>query len=84
MNMENGWWNTPAYLRHLNMMYTMLDGNSKTRRFQKTGGEDHSPYNGKGYFPDVKEYVKFLKKTAKHKLNVSHLLLWAAVGDLML
>ncbi|KAK1215331.1 hypothetical protein PQX77_022056 [Marasmius sp. AFHP31] len=70
MNMENKWWTTPLHLQHLIMMYTTLDGNSKTRWFWKRGGEaDHSLYHGKSYFDDDAEYARFLKKAAKKKFD---------------
>ncbi|KAK1219681.1 hypothetical protein PQX77_017576 [Marasmius sp. AFHP31] len=70
MNMENEWWTTPLHLQHLIMMYTMLDRNSKTRRFRKRGGKaDHSLYHSKSYFDDDAKYARFLKKAAKKKFN---------------
>ncbi|KAL0569928.1 hypothetical protein V5O48_012031 [Marasmius crinis-equi] len=69
MNMEDRWWETtPEWLRHLVMVYTTLDGNSKTRRFRKKGGEnDVSLYEGKAQFPPNDAYAKFLKKAKKSK-----------------
>ncbi|KAK1235929.1 hypothetical protein PQX77_000828 [Marasmius sp. AFHP31] len=69
MNMGVNWHETPQHLRHLNMMYTTLDGNSKTRRFRKGGGKDHSLYHGQSYFDDNKAYAKFLKKAGKLKFD---------------
>ncbi|KAL0564926.1 hypothetical protein V5O48_017109 [Marasmius crinis-equi] len=66
MNMEDGWWKTPCWLRHLNMMYTTLDGNSKTRRFAKGKGDEVFLYGGKAQFPPSDEYAAFLKR-AKEK-----------------
>ncbi|KAL0562869.1 hypothetical protein V5O48_019208, partial [Marasmius crinis-equi] len=70
MNMEKSWWETtPQWLRHLVMMYTTLDGNSKTRRFCKRGGErDVSLYDGRAQFPLNSEYVKFLERAKKSKI----------------
>ncbi|KAL0563058.1 hypothetical protein V5O48_019020, partial [Marasmius crinis-equi] len=70
MNMEEFWWETtPEWLRHLVMMYTTLDGNSKTRRFAKKGGErDVSLYDGKAQFPSNGAYVKFLERAKKSKI----------------
>ncbi|KAL0565319.1 hypothetical protein V5O48_016704 [Marasmius crinis-equi] len=69
MNMEDRWWETtPEWLRHLVMVYTTLDGNSKTHRFCKKGGEnDVSLYEGKAQFPPNDEYMKFLEKAKKSK-----------------
>ncbi|KAL0058817.1 hypothetical protein AAF712_014485 [Marasmius tenuissimus] len=69
MNMEEGWWRTPQHLRHLTMMYTMLDGDSKTCRFQKRGGDgDYSLYRGQAYYPDDEHYAEFLREAAKKKM----------------
>ncbi|KAL0062922.1 hypothetical protein AAF712_010184 [Marasmius tenuissimus] len=69
MNMEEGWWRTPQHLRHLTMMYTTLDGNSKTRRFRKRGGDgDYSLYRGQAYYPDDERYAEFLREAAKKKM----------------
>ncbi|KAL0574852.1 hypothetical protein V5O48_007125 [Marasmius crinis-equi] len=63
------WWETtPEWLRHLIMVYTTLDGNSKTRHFCKKGGEsDALLYEGKAQFPPNDAYVKFLEKAKKSK-----------------
>ncbi|KAL0058723.1 hypothetical protein AAF712_014576 [Marasmius tenuissimus] len=68
MNMGDGWEETPQHLRHLNMMYTTLDGNLKTRQFRKRGsGKDHSLYCGRLYFADDRKYAKFLTEAGKTK-----------------
>ncbi|KAL0564850.1 hypothetical protein V5O48_017186 [Marasmius crinis-equi] len=68
MNMEEAWWKTEPW--HLNMMYTTLDGNSKTRRFLKKGGEgDVSLYDGKSYFPPDAEYARFLQRVKEKKMD---------------
>ncbi|KAL0057491.1 hypothetical protein AAF712_015868 [Marasmius tenuissimus] len=69
MNMVNGWWETPEYLRHLNMMYTMLDGNCKTHRFHKRGNKgDHLIYQVNSYYDNNYKYSKYLLKVKKKKL----------------
>ncbi|KAK1221489.1 hypothetical protein PQX77_015723, partial [Marasmius sp. AFHP31] len=67
--MEESWSETPKFLRHLIMMYTTLDGNCKTRRFQKQGDKfDFSLYKGRSYFPPNNEYSEFLEQAKKKKL----------------
>ncbi|KAK1216835.1 hypothetical protein PQX77_020526 [Marasmius sp. AFHP31] len=69
VNMVDGWWKTPLWLRHLNMFYTTLDGNCKTHRFQKKGDYgDCSLYKGQSYYGNDNIYNAFLKKAGKKKL----------------
>ncbi|KAE9384315.1 hypothetical protein BT96DRAFT_1008199 [Gymnopus androsaceus JB14] len=69
-NMEKGWENTPAEMKHLNQIQEMADGNYQLNAFAKNNDPNDvslETANGIGYFPDEDVVKRYLKDTVEEQ-----------------
>ncbi|THU80286.1 hypothetical protein K435DRAFT_823700 [Dendrothele bispora CBS 962.96] len=86
VNIFGKWWTCPVWLRHLIQMCVTLDGNHQICQFWKnTDPHDVALAAGVSYFPEPKEYMKYLEdmgaiSSEEYAANCNHVKVIANQG----